>query len=412
MAQVRHSTDFERQSVGHNVKQREDGCFCGLIVKEEFAMRFIEEDENKRKTMEIRHRKFSFVKEGERILLVSSRPGRPRNILAILEFVSCLEIAEGDFSQYESMHRVTGSEFESYKSLKATSHEGNHSVFGYQFRLIHQFALPPILPSYRGEVWLWISPAAVADGKLLAGAFSSPSSVPATESVKCTSSQVSRIRKQLTWTSESQTELTTDSTNGHEGSMNYEETLVPDNLETGQDDEVTQDDEFTCALLYEPEWDALVKGITHCVLRPFSSNATKLLVLVRRPEGHFLKGQVKLTECKSEWTAKQGANKIKLGKEWQQVYTKTQIEEKLKLKNGWVWVFEDIQVYPDSSRPVPFLDCGAKFKNRTFRLTKAQLNPVDETVPKERNFYETARSLIAKLDQEKSRLFYSAGFVL
>ena len=111
-AQRQFAEELRRQ----NLIQRK-GCFCGLLVKEVYAKKFVQG----LKIMEVRSRSFKFLAGQDRILLVSTSSKKARQILAILEYEFTVTLTDDTFSRYFPCHRVTEEEFQEYKSISRTS---------------------------------------------------------------------------------------------------------------------------------------------------------------------------------------------------------------------------------------------------------------------------------------------------
>ena len=89
-------------------KKNEEGKACGLVVKENFARRFLESEEE-RKVYEIRSKPIKFLSEGDKILLVSSPSelGGRRQVTAMLQFEGNIRIKCSSFQRYFSLHRTS-----------------------------------------------------------------------------------------------------------------------------------------------------------------------------------------------------------------------------------------------------------------------------------------------------------------
>ena len=146
-AQRQFAEELRRQ----NLIQRK-GCFCGLLVKEVYAKKFVQG----LKIMEVRSRSFKFLAGQDRILLVSTSSKKARQILAILEYEFTVTLTDDTFSRYFPCHRVTEEEFQEYKSSVRSS-----TFFGMQFKLVHAFPEPPIWNAKSGEIWVYVDPVSV-----------------------------------------------------------------------------------------------------------------------------------------------------------------------------------------------------------------------------------------------------------
>ena len=95
-------------------KQRLDERFCGLVVQEKYAKRFVDECAEQRKLMELRSKALKFLVPGERICLLSASGTSTRKVVAVLEFNYCTKIAIGELGHYEGLHRVTTQELDAF----------------------------------------------------------------------------------------------------------------------------------------------------------------------------------------------------------------------------------------------------------------------------------------------------------
>ena len=380
-------SNFESKCIEFNVKMRVDGCFCGLLVRRHFAKRFVAE--TNRKTMEIRHKAVKFLQSGERILLISSQKGEDREFLAILEFDYCLEVPDDKFPTYFPDHQVTEKEFTEYKaSLK---HE-QMSLFGYQFRLVHTFHNPPILPSKLGEVWLYVAPKAVKEPKpglevhtLSSTIATNVSSLPGESSIKrkgtISSDDMSmpQLKKQKSMKSEYENQE--DSEDEAESSTEeHEESTV------------------VCVLLQDYEWASVLKG-GEGILRPFHTKNQQLTVLHRAPQGHVLKGTMTVIGCESVMIGCPSVSEI-----WEEVYGKRRLAAIKACKSVWIWKIGRTTCAKDEA--VQFLDVAPRYRNRTFVLQKHQLFSVGVPGPAKQNFYETGKFLANRMSSELGQLLW------
>lgn len=85
------------------------GRYCGLLVRSQHAEKFIL-PEGDRKIYEIRSKPLQFLKEGEKIVLISTKNGK-RFALCVLEFQGCVKIKMSLFMKYYNLHRVSAGEF-------------------------------------------------------------------------------------------------------------------------------------------------------------------------------------------------------------------------------------------------------------------------------------------------------------
>ena len=143
MPAVLSDAQAEAWKVFRNLKvKKQNGTtgveYLGLLVKPQYAERFVQFPEDARKVMEIRPRKVSFIDAGDKLALVSTLavshagPASTRTVLAILEFEGQIRIAVDKFDKFFGLHRV------SQRSLPATGQRGpTHSktiAMGTSFR--------------------------------------------------------------------------------------------------------------------------------------------------------------------------------------------------------------------------------------------------------------------------------------
>ena len=124
--------------------------FCGLLVKQEHAEQFLL-DEASRKLYEIRKSPVHFLKEGDRICLISMGRGgqHDRKALAILEFVRNVRLLNNTFNKHYAMHRVSPETFEALSKGWKQSH-----CFAWHFNLVKAFDCPATIPYVCGtQVW-------------------------------------------------------------------------------------------------------------------------------------------------------------------------------------------------------------------------------------------------------------------
>lgn len=377
-----------------NVKKRKDGSFCGLLVKEKYANRFVEGPESQRKIMEIRSRQFNFLKEGDRILLVSTGPSRPRHILAVLQFEFTVKITDEAFERYFPCHRVSLSELEEYK--RSLNRYPGH-VFGIQFRLVHIFHDPPVWKSISGEIWIYISSDSVSMSSSMERLGSACSCTLDDEEPRGQSSPTFSQKRTISLVSDTPPPTAKRTRNeGTIADMDQDDGLCEDMGEDEGDQNVhkANDDNITCCLLQPFEWAALSKGLACEILRPFETLETKLVIVERTESGHSVVGEVIVGHC-CQAEGEQWLGNVK----WLTTYTADRLENMKKNKTVWVWSFKDVAVYSEPFL-ARFLDIAPRFRNRTFNISRSQLELVEVEFPRARNFFESARFLVGQLSPD------------
>ena len=384
-AQRQFAEELRRQ----NLIQRK-GCFCGLLVKEVYAKKFVQG----LKIMEVRSRSFKFLAGQDRILLVSTSSKKARQILAILEYEFTVTLTDDTFSRYFPCHRVTEEEFQEYKSSVRSS-----TFFGMQFKLAHAFPEPPIWNGKSGEVWVYVDPVSVTiqtEQRSLRGSGSSESCAAVA------ASSASALKRSLTSTSfgttcSSQKRQRQRMMDGQAGDFEEQEDEAEGDTEVEEEPEslAKDKDHVVCCLFQDFEWNALVSGHTSSIIRPFAAHEQKLVVLVREQSGHMIVGEVEFASC-----AQLDCQARRLLKQnWGSVYSNDRLNSIKNNKAAWTWEFCDIVAY-DVPFAARFLSIAPRFRNRPFVLTKSQLEESEADAPTGMDFYETGKFLVNQLSMD------------
>lgn len=141
------------------VKKNAEGKACGLVVKENFARRFLESEEE-RKVYEIRSKPIKFLSEGDKILLVSSPSelGGRRQVTAMLQFDGNIRIKCSSFQRYFSLHRTSTDEFQ-FLLENWSPAEDLEYVWAWHLELVEKFDPPIPVRSVPGTIsWTYLGP--------------------------------------------------------------------------------------------------------------------------------------------------------------------------------------------------------------------------------------------------------------
>ena len=397
------------------VKTRFDGRFCGIVVKEEFAKRFVEGPEEERKVMEIRSRPVKFIDPGQKILLISVSGGHPRRLLGILEFGDCTKIPNARFDRYFGFHRVSKKEFAEFRASSAALSKQEH-VFGYGLTCVHRFAESPVLRGRsHGEVWAWISQEDVALNvneaslpRLPSGSQSDPSPQlaekrkPSFSESSCDSVTMTPAAKvaKTEGCSEVSTSLALTCDEEEKGNDGDSDGDIEEDEDIDEDMSV-EGDTLTCITLLHSEWVFISQTSQKdgsALLRPYNSAEKFLNVVVRQDEGHCLVGTIGLGDCVGHDMSKNKRMDNTLLDGIRTMYTSEQLEGMKRNKYVWRWPILEVMKL---DHPVQFgyLDMNKKFRNRTFKISKSSILPRDHKceAPKDMNLLGTARFFVQRM---------------
>ena len=384
------------------VKQK-DGKFLGLLVKSEFARRFVEGPEDSRKVMEIRSRAVTFLSPEDRIILLSTSGGTGfRRALAILEFEMCIKIPDAKFSKYFQLHQVSEEEFAKYKG--SLSKPSDH-LFGYQFALVHTFPDEPILQTKGGEIWVDVGE---SDFKRQPGnegelrRIGVPELKVGGSSSSITSNSCQSLGVAL--------KSAADDTPNQQGNLSEEENAEGDSdAETdGENEEEVHpgSDAVLCTCLLLSEWTNLREGTTSSILRPNEPEhmEAEVVVMVRGKHGHTVVGQVVVrsaleidrkcreTICNRAWS-RRGVGTM---------YTENQLKNMLLGAKVWKWKIRDVAAYDEPATLRYFCEQPSQ-KSKMFFLKRSQLCDCRKHVakiPASMTFLETADWFVNQLPDE------------
>ena len=373
--------------------KQKDGKFLGLLIKEEHAVQFIRESEDLRKVYEVRNRPIRFLAGGDRLAILSCQAGRPRQVLAVVEFHGNVKIMDSAFAKHFPLHRVETVEYEKMKS-KWSKHPG--FCWAWHFELVYTFA-PGVhlMNGSKGcEVWMYFSPEDVRYPEAsLSPSFRSKSSS------SCETTIQAPKRKDF---GASSTDLEFSIT-----PLQKRQKLGVEDLEDPQDGasetagEVAQVDEqpesVECIILQDFEWTALMRGEA-MLLRPFQSHLEHLVALVRRKHGFAAVGALTIKECTQ-------LDDDKLMAEGKQVYPQSQLRLMKSNKATWLWSFSGVDTYDEES---PISWTPTSFRNRTFSLPFSSLchgKMLD--VPQDLDLCETGAFFLSRCTVEQQHAILS-----
>lgn len=366
------------------VKQRQDKKVCGLLVSNTHARRFVEGPYYERKTMEIRSKAVKFLEEGECIMLISTNAPNSRRVLGVLRFEQCIKIAEENFSKFYDLHRVTPSEFEKVrKAWKKQDH-----VFGYQFELVHIFNDPPMVSTHLGETWIWLQESQlVEEHKQLSAPIKD---IQPTASLKRLGSELDQEDRMAKQPRSERPEPASPGKCAMDAFRSDRAVHMTEQAAASSDEDEGGD--VTCILLLATEWEMIASKQANTLLRPFSTAARGMIVVVRRDDGHRVVGEFQIHEATQN---NQVVNKSSV------MYSSDQLQGMKKNKTIWVWRVSGINVLDEEVR-LKFLDIAPRFKNRPFKVRKEELRQSDQTaaaahIPKDLSYSETAKFFIAQM---------------
>lgn len=409
------------------ILKQKGGKVCGLLVKHEFARRFVEGPTESLKVMEIRSRQYKFLEPGDNILLISTGTGS-RKALAVLEFEQCITIPHKKFPKFYGLHRVTEGEFEEYQ--KSLSGERDF-LYGYQFELVRTFQDRPTVLSKSGEVWVWLDREQIQTGRNLARQSSSFLSAEGDDSGRSDPQPMSGQKRKGQLPEDFKTPCRKASRQSLESfSLASPEMLtlaksngssdVHDYVAENQDQDLDLDDEDeddhgaeqqdvgsgaeTALLLLQSEWDVIFHGEGPngtAILRSFNTREHFVTAIIRKEDGHYAVGKltlgnpevVKVTETKN-------FSKMKIfNRECKGMYTAAQIDSMSKNKNIWKWPLKELD-WLDPSVRLPCLDENPRFKNRTFKLPVSKLAEArnNPAIPRKLDLQDTAKFFLGQLD--------------
>ena len=368
-------------------QKHQDGWrFCGLLVKQEFAQRFVDGPSSSRKTMEVRTQPCKFLKTGDRIVLTATTPRRPlarRLLLGILEFNGCCQYSDAQFSQMSALHRVTETEFKEYKKSRP---KPTAFWFGYHFQLVHVFPKPIELNYLKGEVWLWFSPLACSDSEGIAK--SSSKRELASCETEADLSQPAKLRRM-----ESPTTSEDAAQRASEATPSEDEGIEEDGC-NGPADGNEEGPTLMCMQLLPQEWKAIALGEASAILRPFRSNSLSIWPLVVVDGAEKLVGEIRLEETFEEVT---NWKDLEVKSVLDSIYSKAQVQSMKGNKKAFRWTIAEVSVYENPHR-VRFLEVAPRFKNRPFAVTLQQLSQsVGGDVPKRLHLGDTAAFFVNQL---------------
>lgn len=390
----------------HDVKQRSDcegGGYCGLLVRNEFAIRFVDGPEHCRKVVEIRSKAISCLQIGDRIGLLSTEPGQPRKILAILQFEGSFKILDSSFDLLYDLHHVTAREYQSFKATWARP-ESDH-CFGWKFKLVHIFLERPVITAFCGvgaQVWAYFFPPSAQSGS------STPLKRKATDDLgehellsisktRSLGSDSSALKRKVT---DSVTPCSTAKVSRTSTSATIVESLPPDVGEELEEDSemvvsnMSEESMCLCLLLDSTEWQALASQKVSWILRPYRGRESRFTVLIRTREGHEAVGIIEVGQvCDADLK-----DKAKV-QEWAQVYSTAQLSCMKANKHAWAWCLSEVMPFSDPHR-VKFLDLAPRYKNRPFTLSASKLKAVAVShTPEKPHLQDTAKFFLAQLSE-------------
>lgn len=251
-----------------------DKSFLGLVVKEKYAERFVQNPPEERKVLELRSLPVRFLTDGDRFCLLGSSHSSSRRILAVLEFKHCIRLKVCELPRYRDLHRVTDSEIASMGWAQ------DSQLYGWKVSLVKAFDPPFFLHQCKGEVWSWFPES------LVTYTIEKP---PALQKRKSESSATDDPPpKSSKTTSTASLTVTTDSDAEEENCVQGDEQIqrCPDNC-------------WMCLLVTEKEWNYLRSSGEggKFLLRPYGSSAQDLCVLVEMELGVNLVGVISVAKA-------------------------------------------------------------------------------------------------------------------
>lgn len=374
---------------------KKDGKLVGLIVLEAYARRFLEGAEE-RKVYEIRRAPVRFLKEGDRIALISVSK-TAWTVIGILEYQDCIRIKNALFEKHFPLHRVSQTEYETFRRSWSNPHQDH--CFAWHFDLVHAF-VPGLQFKERvaGPVtWCHFR---LDDLQTWKGKRSAESS----ESISLDTSK--RIKHSDSGSSQTVPDSCVE--NVDQGLLVCaNRAVVPDDCGAVQDDcqavedgceeihycELVPDSESQthcmCIIFTALEWRSLCSGGTS-LLKPFRPRDPKLHVLVQRDSGLFFVGMVEVEVA--NFTVVEGGDLSA----WSDTYSKYDLKHLSTLKRLWQWNIASVNRVDIESEVRPM----TKAHNRTFRKSMSDFRFAPAKPPESLSLLETARYFFEQVGED------------
>ena len=389
----------------YKVKQREDGLFCGLLVKKPYALRFVEGRQCDRKTVEIRSKHVSFLECGERIGLVSTEVGSPRKLLAVLEYEGCIKIMKDSFGSWYSMHRVTAAEFE--ECQQNWSDRENDHCFGYKFRLVHIFyGRPSVEGAHGAQVWWYfrvpgkrpVLTQEDSDAGCPSAKLAKTVSRASLSDTSCAPSQSQPVKRKL-----SQAFSAVADSPGPSQACREDRIEVLDfarELDEVEPDDLPKGDCTMCLLLDECEWNSLQIGKANFFLRPFKANVMEFLVLIHSEDSYHQVGNIMVSAFQSA--------KLYKPSKYRAIYSSSQLNAMKSHKEAWEWHVGEIK-YLECHGKIRYIDVPPRGRNRPFLVENSKLGSFADAhaFPREMNLAETGRFFLNQMDEKQVQILES-----
>ncbi len=339
------------------VKQKLDERFCGLVVQEKYAKRFVDDRPEKRKLMELRSKALKFLTPGGRICLLSASGTSTRKVLAVLEFNHCTKIAIEELGHYEGLHRVTTQELDAFGWTGSCN--GKSHVYGWKFSLVKALDTPIELHYTMGEVWSWFPGSCLNLAKLKRS--QELEEIPACQRnlKKRKTSQSFTSCSAVDEVDESDAEEQLDeSDHADEGAIR-----CPPNS-------------WMCALLSEREWDHVCRyGAGSYILRPWEANAQDLCVLVEKPLGIAVVGVISIAKGERADLANRS---LQAG--LAALYSTRQVNSMKSHKSKWKWPVLRVDKFQDEIFG-SCLSIPPRSRVRPFPVSIDKLKAIEKQMP-------------------------------
>lgn len=397
-----------------------NGKFCGLLVRHQFASLFLRE-EQERKVYEIRSHPLHFLKEGEKIALISTG-GHVRQVVGILEFLGNVKIKNSSFDKYYNLHRISLEDFQAVSANWANQ----EFCFAWHFELTMAFESPVSIPMVKGpEVWHYFSlglrEPLHEDRRLIFIFFKylgilSPLEINGSisfskdESGETTSPldspcdfRTPPMKRKLSFESALSTaqsavrkvRLPDECTTERSGSSSSQSLgLVPPTSMIPLD--VFEDGSATGLYLQEYEWNGLLKG-GKTMLRSFKTREEKTLVVLRKSAAHYVVGALEIEEVVylSNGISHELVNRVR------DMYPSSHLNALRAAKSAYEWRIKSVSRFEPAG---VLTHHGTKFKNRTFNITPSMVQlDGGQQGPERQCLKETAKFFFNLMDGDRQR---------
>ena len=409
MCAIHQAGELEKRLLTYKVKRRIDANFCGLIVKDKFARRFVDGDPSERKVLEIRSKPCRFLQEGERICLLSSNRSTKRMVLGVLEFCDCTKIAVKQLNRYYNLHRISPDELVEFgKSFK----KGTTHVYGYNFRLVAAF--DPALELYftKCEVWCWFPAQCLAtppqdtptnrllrlESSATQDSFSAAPSVkrklsfhePDCDSIVQEAESSESVKRQNKSVSVSDAREVDDSSGRREEEEDEEQEIEPEDEEEHAKEEFETTkrppNTWICCVLSPKEWEYVSQGHCKHLLRPWGTAKQDLCVLVERDVGVSMCGVITVDKADRACEASFKATAS--------LYNPKQMKVIEEQKSCYAWEVLRLEAFQEEI-VTGCLEIPLRFKGRPFPVPIGDLKARPLNYPTSLNLKETGKYFLS-----------------